>query len=263
VGPRGVPLVARPVDPKVGRASLSLTLLLGVVPNALAISGLLSGFVHTATHACVVMCLLPLHRHALEASTPVATACRHFGFGGSHPRSLVPSSWFCATSMVSSASGVAGLLHPAADPGVRCVSVPRAPVKPVRWTLSRCAGPTLRRNPRRKPLCVTADLALLAVLSGSPPTLGGFHCWRSCSDSVGGSGTSASRPCSVVGSGVSRGRCQLREIRSFLGFVPPQGSSSSDRGFHAPIVPFIVRLRRGFRCTSSVSHPAGLRGSPR
>jgi len=139
--------------------------------------------------------------------------------------------------MGSSASLVAGLLHPAADPGVRRVSVPHGPVKPVRSTLSRDAGPTLRRNPRRKPLCVTADLALLAVLSGSPPSLARFHCWRSCSDSVGGSGTSASRPCSVVGSGVFRGCCQLPKIRSFLGFVPLQGSSSNDRGSHALAVP--------------------------
>jgi hypothetical protein len=43
---------------------------------------------------------------------------------GFHPRSPVPSSWFCTTSMGSSASGVAGLLHPAADPGVHHVSVP-------------------------------------------------------------------------------------------------------------------------------------------
>jgi hypothetical protein len=139
--------------------------------------------------------------------------------------------------MGSSASSVAGLLHPAADPGVRRVSVPHAPVKPVRSTLSRDAGPTLRRNPRRKPLCVTADLALLAVLSGSPPALDRFHRWRSCSESVGGSGTSASRPCSVVGSGVSRSCCQLQEVRSFLGFFPLQGSSSNDRGSHALAVP--------------------------
>jgi len=226
-------------------------------------SGLLSGLFHTAKHACLAMCLSPLHRHALEASTPGLTACQSFGFEGSTLRNPVPSSWFCATSMVSSASGVAGLLHPAADPGVRRVSVPFAPVKPVRSTLSRCAGPTLRRNPRRKPLCVTADLALLAVLSGSPPGLDRFHRWRSCSEPVGGSGASASRPCSVVGSGVSQGCCQLREIRSFLGFYPLQGSSSNDRGSHASIVPHTVASEEAVGCASSVSHPAGLRGSPR
>jgi hypothetical protein len=39
----------------------------------------------------------------------------------------------------------------------------------------------------------------------------------------GGSRASASRPCSVFGSGVCRRRCRRSETRSFLGFVPLQG----------------------------------------
>jgi hypothetical protein len=46
-----------------------------------------------------------------------------------HPSSLVPSSSFLTTSTVSSARRTAGLLHPAAGPGVRRVS--RDPLPPV------------------------------------------------------------------------------------------------------------------------------------
>jgi len=224
-------------------------------------SGLLSGLFHTAKHACFVMCLSPLHRRALEASTPGMAACHPFGSEGSTLRNPVPSSWFCATSMVSSASGVAGLLHPAADPGVHRVSVPLAPMKPERPTLSRDAGPTLRRNPRRKPLCVTADLALLAVLSGSPPTLDRFHCWRSGSELVGGSGASASRPCSVVGSGVSSGLLPTPRDPFLPGLL-----SSSRFIFERPGLPCLHRsasvASEEVKLASSVSHPAGLRRSP-
>jgi hypothetical protein len=70
----------------------------------------------------------PLHRPHRVASTPggppvarpppSAPAC--------HGRSPVPSSWFLTTSTVFSARRLAGLLHPAADPGVHPVS-PRVP----------------------------------------------------------------------------------------------------------------------------------------
>ena len=43
---------------------------------------------------------------------------------GCHSRSPVPSSWFRTTSTAFSARRLAGLLHPAADPGVRLVSCP-------------------------------------------------------------------------------------------------------------------------------------------
>jgi hypothetical protein len=45
-----------------------------------------------------------------------------FGQRGATLASPVPPAWFRTTSAVSSAPGFAGLLHPAADPGVRCVS---------------------------------------------------------------------------------------------------------------------------------------------
>jgi len=47
-----------------------------------------------------------------------------FGDRGSHLRRPVPSSWFRTTSTASATCGFAGLLHPAADPGVRRVSRP-------------------------------------------------------------------------------------------------------------------------------------------
>ena len=70
--------------------------------------------------------LSPLHRHPREASTPAQTASPRFGPGGTTLRSPVPPSWFRTTSTVSSASRFAGLLHPAADPGVHRVSAPGA-----------------------------------------------------------------------------------------------------------------------------------------
>jgi len=123
------------------------------------------------------MCPSPLHRHASEASTPAPAACWRFGPEGSHPRSPVPSPWFLATSMVSSASPVAGLLHPAADPGVRRVSVPGAPVEdrtarhfPATQDLPFEEFPVDSRpaSPQR--------FALHAVVLGSPPLLGRVHC---------------------------------------------------------------------------------------
>jgi hypothetical protein len=47
-----------------------------------------------------------------------------------HPASLVPPSWFRTTSTVSSARRTAGLLHPAASPGVRRVSLKPATMAP-------------------------------------------------------------------------------------------------------------------------------------
>lgn len=127
------PFAGRPLDNsrRNRRASLSLALLSGATPNALVRKLTFSpGFPSTQRgNAYPAMCPSPLHRRASEASTPAPAACRRFGSEGSTPRSPVPSPWFLATSMVSSASPVAGLLHPAADPGVRRVSVPGNPVE--------------------------------------------------------------------------------------------------------------------------------------
>jgi len=80
----------------------------------------------------------PLQRHAFDASTPAQ--CRHRASDPScHPRIPVPPSWFRTTSTVSSASNVAGLLHPAAIPGVRRVSVDA--------TAARCRSSRGRSSP--------------------------------------------------------------------------------------------------------------------
>jgi len=68
----------------------------------------------------------PLHRHPATRPLPREELPRASA-PGSHPRSLVPSSWFCTTSTASSASQSAGLLHPAAGPGVRSVSALASP----------------------------------------------------------------------------------------------------------------------------------------
>jgi hypothetical protein len=65
-------------------------------------------------------CPPPLHRHHRRASTPGDRS--HRRFGSDQLPNPVPSSWFLATSTVSSARRLAGLLRPAAGPGVRRVS---------------------------------------------------------------------------------------------------------------------------------------------
>jgi hypothetical protein len=52
----------------------------------------------------------------------VHSRCCHLRPRSNQPRSPVPPSWFLTTSTVSAARRLAGLLHPAAGPGVRRVS---------------------------------------------------------------------------------------------------------------------------------------------
>ena len=91
---------------------------------------------------------------------------------------------------------------------------------------------TPRRIPRRQPLRVTAVVAPLPFLP-------------------------ASRPCSVVESGVAARRCQLTMTRSSLGFVPLQGSLRCGRRSishrHLPANPH--PRRDGSRRGSSVVAP--------
>jgi hypothetical protein len=84
----------------------------------------------------------------LQRSLPRSTRKSLASASKFHLRSLVPSSWFLTTSTVSSAAAVAGLLHPAADPGVHRVSGSRWPaIKPVVSRPPRHAGPAPRRIP--------------------------------------------------------------------------------------------------------------------
>jgi len=70
----------------------------------------------------------PLHRHLATRPLPREELPRASA-PGSHPRSHVPSMWFCTTSTASSASQSAGLLHPAAGPGVSGVSAVASPTE--------------------------------------------------------------------------------------------------------------------------------------
>jgi len=137
---------------------------------------------HRRHRSAAGMCLLPLHRHAVAASTPALDPkVARFGFEVP-PSKLVPSSWFCTTSTASSAAAVAGLLHPAADPGIHRVSGSRRPaIKPLVSRPPRDAGPAPRRipldsrsaSPRSLPPCrsltTTASMptALLPARRGS------------------------------------------------------------------------------------------------
>jgi hypothetical protein len=95
---------------------------------------------------------------------------------GCHPRSPVPSSWFLTTSTASSALRVAGLLHPAADPGVHRVSACSCPRSEDRDTggFPAMQVRTPRRSPRRQPVRVTASVASLPFAARSPPRLAWF-----------------------------------------------------------------------------------------
>lgn len=121
--------------------------------------------------------------------------------------------WFCTTSTASSAWRFAGLLHPAADHEVRCVSCSHVPgtageggTGAVARSPQRDSDPS-KDVPRRQPFRVTAVVAFLPLAcrlnSDNPSTpLPG---WLSCrSRTV----ASASRPCSVFGSVARPRRCR-------------------------------------------------------
>ena len=95
------------------------------------------------------MCLFAPPSTSDAASTPAPTRGSSLRPRGCHPRSLVPSSWFLTTSTASSAVSSAGLLHPAANPGVHRV-------------VTRGAGPYPSKNssptaaPRHRGRCPLA-----------------------------------------------------------------------------------------------------------
>lgn len=111
----------------------------------------------------------PLRRHAHRCPHPRARA----RFGKSPPGDLhVPPTPFLPASTVSSTDGSAGLLHPAADPGVHRVAAPRDRVPAIRSALSlRC--PPFRAFPSREAWptspWTSAPLPLAGNASGSTP----------------------------------------------------------------------------------------------
>jgi hypothetical protein len=121
----------------------------------------------------------------------LASACSRQGAG------LVPSSWFPTTMTVSSVVRPAGLLHPAADPGVRRVAVVRAlvprhlrvPDLPRRSTLRSLSTPVAVRRvstvlPDSCPPAVHRSFLLLrakaARLQGFSPRDGFTGCLGPC-----------------------------------------------------------------------------------
>jgi hypothetical protein len=67
----------------------------------------------------------PLYR--LSRVCPLPGSKLPFGDERATVRRSVPPSWFCTTSTVFPTLGLAGLLHPATDSGVRCVSAAPRP----------------------------------------------------------------------------------------------------------------------------------------
>jgi hypothetical protein len=83
-------------------------------------------------------------RRRAPLGTPRQRLRRALGPTAPPVQPLVPPSWFRTTSTVSSARRTAGLLHPAAGPGVRRVSrdpLPRSCIRTTR-ALTRCRGET-------------------------------------------------------------------------------------------------------------------------
>jgi len=116
-GLRGLPYHTATSDRSRPSGPLRLRLLFRALERSLpTLAGLLSW------DSLELALVPPLRRHDRVASTPngaVASAT----FGSTSPTSSpVPSPWFLATSTACSASQLAGLLHPAAGPGVHRVS---------------------------------------------------------------------------------------------------------------------------------------------
>jgi hypothetical protein len=170
------------------------------------------------------MCPSPLHRHASEASTPAPAACRRFGPEGStpevlfHPRGFSPPRWVPPLHPLRACCIPLPILGFAAFPclALRSKTGPRDTF-PRRRTYPSKNSPSTAA-PRHRGPCAPCRSLRITAASRQGPLL------ESCSEVVGGSGAPASRPCSVIGSGTPRRRCRRREIRSFLGFVPLQGT---------------------------------------
>lgn len=240
--PRGVPCAGRPTLSR-GTMSMRTFLVLAPLrsctdrPGRMTFSpGFPSAFpgqLDRKTHHS------PLHRHLATRPLPREELPRASA-PGSHPRSHVPSSWFHTTSTASSASQSAGLLHPAAGPGVRGFPpLRRRPKVGGVLASSPRRTHTPRRNPRmtaaprhrgRCPLVVRqrASLGLAPLLCG-----GGVYTGE-------GRAASTSRPCSIIGSRNRTAPLLARSNRSFLGFVPLQGPS---KRWEIPLRPS-TRVRR-------------------
>jgi hypothetical protein len=185
----------------------------------------------------------------------VATSLRTRAAGSKR----VPSSWFRTTSTVSSALEIAGLLHPAADPGVRRVS--RASTATNHYRSSgwidrhvprrRVSYPP-KDSPRLQPHRVTAAVAFLPFFPSRSCDSFRSRC-RARISSRSLRGSSTPRRFSACESVTSNHRCQWADALSSLGFVPLQGPSGGvspervaapSRG--VPMGSALPKLRRAF-----------------
>jgi hypothetical protein len=173
----------------------------------------------------------------------LASACSRQGAG------LVPPSWFPTTLTVSSVVRPAGLLHPAADPGVRRVAIvlvreprpPHASDLPRRSTLRSFSTPVAVRRvstvlPDACPLavhrCFLLSRAKAARLQGVPPR-DGF--------------TGFLRPCGLWSRTASLGFFSFRRRLSGVLRTSPEGGVSRGGLPHGP--DGASRVGSGTRCS--------------
>ena len=183
------------------------------------------------------------------SSTDVAA-----GFGPVLPRTvLVPPSWSLTTSTGCSLGAIAGLLHPAPDPGVHRVSaraVACASGCPSAHARSRASSPMLALQ-RVSRMCSRGGVTAISL----PP--------RRCPTCL---PHPTSRPCSTHASVAPTTRCHAAVPDALLGFpvsgVPPQPTLAGRHG----LVPCLRgperrapsrRASLGRRPSTVSSHPRG------
>jgi len=159
-----------------------------------------------------------------------------------HPRGFSPPRWFPPLLSSRACCIPLPILGSAAFPclALRSKTGPRD-TSPRRRTYPSKNSPSTAA-PRHRGPCAPCRSLRITAASRQGPLL------DSCSEAVGGSEASASRLCSVIGSGTPRHRCRRREIRSFLGFVPLQGSLLATGASVPPSSRRPLAARKAIRC---------------
>lgn len=214
------------------------------------IPGLLSWGWPAADGCPPVTCPPPLHRHHRRASTPGDRS--HLRSWSDQLPDPVPSAWFLTTSTASSARRLAGLLRPAAGPGVRRVSD-----RAIGFPSARPSSPA--RPPLEEPrpsTAVTRSLASDAPLTFLLDPIGApLRADRT------GSRLSPSRPSSVEGLQPERRvATPSRPVPSWA-LLPPRGLRRRRVGRACPVTrtspterppPLTGRTRVGWRRAGGV-----------
>ena len=223
----------------------SPSLLSEAVPIALADSSAFSlGFVRMSHSRVREMRLSPLHRRAREPSTPATTAGRRFGSEGAtlrvpfRPRGFSPPRRLPPLHEARACCIPLPILGSIAFPLETSRSEDRDllcfPAMQVSYPSKESSPPAVTRHRAPCPLAVRFPTAAAPPLD---PVAGASFF------AVGGSGASASRPCSVVESGEVPAVAGEWTTRSFLGFVPLQGPSSRPE-IPSPTAPLRARSSR-------------------